>query len=347
MKRKLYITGVLFLLAIFVVVVLTEQVQVPPGDFKRTFLEKERWATQFISIPGHSCEKIINVSSRGIVITTNRPNELVAICEKQITSLLVNEPSFFNAPPGNFKELADSNAFYIFKLNSDSFLVVKPTKHSVVIHTCPPFAFTRCAMVDSNFFVFRKYNYRKRDQLFATLALPNGLGEETNLSAVNRDWGMSTDGALLYNNILKRFIYLYFYRPKAILFDSYLKLTDSLSLLGSDCRGISVIDISANTKDHFTTTKAPTVICNEHACTYQHYLLVHSGIRAKNERAGVFNGAEALDLYDLQSLKYLGSFRIPRYGAIKVRDIQLYNDTLYVLYQNRLGRFAMPYLKPG
>lgn len=335
------------LLAITVLFVLTVQFQIPPGNFKRGFLEKERRAAQFISLPGYSCEKIVSISQQGIFITTKHPDKLVAIRGKEIKELLVNEPLFFNAPLGNFKETGNANAIYIFKINSDSFLIVTPQQHSFVAHRCPPLAFTRCSVLDSNFFVFRKYDYSKRDQLFSTLSFPGRRTDETKLTAFHHDWGMSTDGTLLYNPFLKRFIYAFFYRPKAILFDSSLRLHDSLDLLGLSSQNISVIDVSTNTSEHFTTTRDPLVVCNKHACAYKNYLLIHSAVRGSNERLGLFNKTETLDLYDLIRLKYLGSFHIPRYSANEIRDIQIFDDTLYVLYQNRLGRFAMPYLKPG
>jgi hypothetical protein len=263
------------------------------------------------------------------------------------TNLNISDTAFFyNIPKGNFCIAGDGNNFYFFRINANNYLHLNLKDNSLSECPMPPFAFTKCALSTVHSIIFRRYNSTIKDQEFCVMNLPGTcIRVEQGISERNQDWGMKTDGMLLYDNDNKLNIYVYYKKNSYLVMDSNLRLINTGKTI--DSHTITVQQTMARIYDKknkvdIVTDAAPSRISVIAAAAYKGRLYICSTVKADNEERNNFNENSVIDVYRVKDIKYLGSFYLPRFNREQLRSFIIFKDRLFAAYESGLKVAALP-----
>lgn len=143
-----------------------------------------------------------------------------------------------------------------------------------------------------------------------------------------------TDGSLLYNQQLKRIIYVYYYRNEYFVIKPDLKL----DYKGNTIDTISHAQVSLiqykNSK--MKTFAKPPLTVNKTIATYGNLLYVNSLLPGLYENEKLWRTASMIDVYDLSTKSYRSSFPIYDVGGKKVKAMLVYGSFFYALIDDQL-----------
>ncbi|MFX1705059.1 hypothetical protein PV783_13945 [Chitinophaga sp. CC14] len=149
----------------------------------------------------------------------------------------------------------------------------------------------------------------------------------------------STDGMLLHDSTVGRFLYVYYYRNDLVSFDAGFEHVRTGFTI--DTNTIAKIEISKIKSEHKRTFSSPPKSVNKFACVSDGRLFVYSGLRADNEKGKLSYMACPIDVYSVQSFKYLYSFYIPDYDHSGLHDMAIWKDKLVVLKGSHISVYSM------
>jgi len=148
---------------------------------------------------------------------------------------------------------------------------------------------------------------------------------------------LTTAGILRYSKKMNSLVYIYGYR------NQYIVLDENLNLLH---RGNTIDDVRreminpVETKRDSYTLASPPAVVNASARIYDQILFVHSNVMSSNEDVEHFNQASVVDLYDMNSNRYLFSFYLPDYDGVKMIDFSVADNLITASY----GRYVVSYI---
>jgi uncharacterized membrane protein YphA (DoxX/SURF4 family) len=143
-----------------------------------------------------------------------------------------------------------------------------------------------------------------------------------------------TDGLLLYNQQLKKVIYVYFYRNEFVVANNDF----SLAYIGKTIDTISRAQLDVRTiasKNERKMGKNP-IFVNLLASTYGEYLFIQSDRLGKYESEEIVKSASIIDVYSLTDQNYLFSFYLYHSGLKKLHEFKVEGNDLYALIDNYL-----------
>ncbi|HEX9512284.1 MAG TPA: hypothetical protein VF939_17450 [Puia sp.] len=244
----------------------------------------------------------------------------------------------------NFNYLVSSSHINLFAGNASSIYIIDLPSRNTSRFNISKSTFTRAISISSNSFILRGFDssLKTQDQIFIKVNPVNGLRQkENNISEKKNDAGITTDGILRYDSFSHSVIYTYFYRNEFLCLDTNL----NLRYIGKTIDTLNTFQVvvgALNSQDGKTFTNiSPSRIVNWQNCISNNRLFVNSMIQADNEEPKTFNTNSAIDVYNLTDGHYLGSFYIPLYKDERVRQIQIYNDLIIVLYKNYITTYKM------
>ncbi|OMP80055.1 hypothetical protein [[Flexibacter] sp. ATCC 35208] len=191
-------------------------------------------------------------------------------------------------------------------------------------------------------YVYRTYNTITHSNQIAYANFgERGIASPTLL--VNQQDGVfSTDGTLLYDNITRRFVYVYSYRNQLIAFNTML--SDVIRGHTIDTNSIAKIQFHEVKSEQSMIFSAPPVKPNRHACACNGYLYIYSGLKADNEKGRVAIQSSPIDVYRIADFAYMGSFYVPNYDGKGIRDFAIDRDKLVALRGNEITIYKIPAL---
>lgn len=168
----------------------------------------------------------------------------------------------------------------------------------------------------------------------------NGIQSNHQLLQKQIDGIFCTDGTLLYNDDLKRLIYLYYYRNEFIVADTNLNLQYRGHTIDTFRTAQLKIAYIESEKVHQLLEKR---IVNLGDCTAGDYLYVRSNLLAKNDNQEILNQESVIDVYDLTNNTYRFSFSLRNYrDKVAMRDFMVFdNEILIALYGNYLVKYDL------
>lgn len=143
-----------------------------------------------------------------------------------------------------------------------------------------------------------------------------------------------TDGMLLYNQDLKKVIYVYYYRNSFVVagdnFKSFYegKTIDTITQVPMD-----FAYLKRNTEKKFA--RQPEKV-NRYAATSGNYLFVKSDRLGRYETEEMSRQASIIDVYDLSKRSYEFSFYLYHYGGEEILSFMVYGDILVGLTKKHL-----------
>ena len=211
----------------------------------------------------------------------------------------------------------------------------------------PTMAFTRCVMISPGSYIYRGIsidtNQRAINQLFYKYnSLTHALIKETNISELNNDAGMPSDGLLNYDSKTHLITYSNFYRNKFICMDTNLNLvytSKTIDTINYFQIAPEAGKISKNTS--LVTNTKPKRVINWKSCVSDGLLYNNSKLRADNETKTNSDDHAVIDVYDVKTGKYISSFYVPLYREEKMRDFKIVENRLIAVYKNYIVSYDM------
>lgn len=151
------------------------------------------------------------------------------------------------------------------------------------------------------------------------------------------DGVFDVDGSLVYNQQLKKSIYVYAYRNEYIVTDADLKN----KVIGNTIDTTRHAQIKVRYVHSLDASKlaTPNKVVNRLADTYGKYLYVNSKLIGKYEPTEMWDQASIIDVYDIDKQQYVLSFYLYDEDGEKISDFEVTEDNIYVI----AGKYLVPY----
>lgn len=192
-------------------------------------------------------------------------------------------------------------------------------------------AFTAAEPIDSTTVAFRAIDVKRKVNVLGVFDSKgkSKVKYSRNILKQQIDGIFDTDGMLLYNEEFKQIVYTYFYRNQFITADK----NGRILLTGNTIDTIAHAKIKvAYLKDNSERQMgAPPLLVNAVTATRNNLLFVNSRVPGKFENDKVWKQSSIVDVYDMETKKYLLSF--PVYGAEgqKIKTMFVTSEHLYVM----------------
>ncbi|WP_160143775.1 hypothetical protein [Chryseolinea soli] len=148
-----------------------------------------------------------------------------------------------------------------------------------------------------------------------------------------------TDGMLHYSPVLRRVVYVYYYRNQYILADTNLARVNRFRTIDTTSRArikVSIID-----SDGSTTLGVPPVVVNRRSCVFGVWLFIQSGLVGDNEDPNDLSRYALMDVYNLATHQYKFSFYLPFAGRNQLTSFAVFENRIAAVYGQHLFAYEM------
>ncbi|MET7000174.1 hypothetical protein [Chitinophaga defluvii] len=194
--------------------------------------------------------------------------------------------------------------------------------------------FTRSARVSPELLVIRGLDSAQTHLVFKQINCITGkVGKQAMILEDKQDGGFSTDGYLQYDSLNKALLYLEMYQNRFFCLDTNLNIIyigKTIDTCATNLISIKPVHSGDETK---LMPSTPRQEINKGSFTHNGYLFVMSNLRADNESLIDFNQNTSIDVYEIKSGTYLGSFHIPKNKGKNAIAVQANDNSLIVLYK--------------
>ncbi|RQO75624.1 hypothetical protein DBR43_09815 [Pedobacter sp. KBW06] len=200
-------------------------------------------------------------------------------------------------------------------------------------------SFDKVIALSGTSLVFRTPDKKSNQNVLKKLRVDKPGNDVTHMLEKQVDGFFCTDGELLYDRPSGKMVYLYYYRNAFTVLDSNLKVLLKARTLDTVSRArLNLTEVTSRKK---TSLASPPLLVNSRGCIYQHKLLVSSKLKADNEADKDFKQNFVMDIYNLNTGKYLHSLYLPKFGFKRISDLYIYRDFLYVCYGSFIYKFNL------
>lgn len=200
--------------------------------------------------------------------------------------------------------------------------------------------FSAVAVLGNSQFALRSTSLTQRSQTLGLYSLMAPLANKSRYLLPQQSDGLfDTDGMMLYNPLLDRLHYLYFYRNQYLTLDENMKLIQSGTTIDTITKAVLKV---AYTENGEATMAAPPVTVNKTAAVYHNLLFIHSDRIGRYEGKKIVQHASIIDVYDLNNNAYISSFYVYNVGKEKMRSFRVMGSTFYTLTGNYITAVRLP-----
>ncbi|MDX6187816.1 hypothetical protein SGQ83_00500 [Flavobacterium sp. Fl-318] len=189
--------------------------------------------------------------------------------------------------------------------------------------------FSHYQLMDSLTLIFRSNSNINGESILGSLHFGSKpkIRFNKNLLQKQIDGIFDVDGTLHYDKDIQKLVYVYLYRNQFIVADSLL----NLSYRGKTIDTVSKAQIKVTTVASRQEMKfsAPPVIVNKTSAVYKNLLFVNSALLGKYEPAEMWKDASVIDIYDLNTNSYKGSFYIYHIKNEKLKNFFILGNNFY------------------
>lgn len=197
----------------------------------------------------------------------------------------------------------------------------------------------RCVVIDSSHIAYSFIN----DQVESELGLANLNDNE---STVNEgllqkqvDGLFDSDGALHFDPVLGKIVFLYHYRNQFIVTDTKLSLLYRGKTIDTNTVAkIQVAELKERAQKKLAT---PPLLVNMASAVYRNLLFIRSGLKSRNEPLDLWKAASVIDVYDLQNGHYVASFYVYDIGNEKLQSFVVEGRYLYGIIGKQLVKYKL------
>lgn len=318
------------------------------NNFERNFLKNEPILT-YKTILGESDFSIADITSSNIILYEYRqPYNLLYLNNSldNIDRVTLPIPHASKKIEGyNTIALTDSS-FYL--LNGKSFNAFKISKDfkTVISSRVNSQYFYQSLVLKTNTFVFVT-TIAENNKYRRILRKVNWRGNELNkyLPIKEKEGIYSTDGLLAYNKKSNRIAYMYYYKGIFTCLDTNLRILYNAKTIDTIAHSnLSIINKTTlvNDKKHNVgAASTPPKIVNRSIAISDNYIFINSFIKSNSEDLFRFTNNSVIDIYTIETGKYVASFYIPKDEKNKLTEFRVYNDALYAIYKNKIVMYKL------
>lgn len=243
-----------------------------------------------------------------------------------------------------FKLLIDSPFIYLHINNLSTTLQGKLVGDSTLKFTkLKSELFTKSVQISPSIMIARAFNSQLGNQVFRKINTTTGeILKEAQIIKQQGDNGMATDGFLVYDQESRKLYYTQFFSNEIFCMDTSLNLLFNAKTI--DTTNTTNISLSnedkGSGKANITSSFARSQV-NRLGFSNGKYLFISSSLRSDNEKISDFRNNDPIDIYELNTGKYIGSFYIPKINKQSFRSAIAKGDTLYVLHYNQLNAYIL------
>lgn len=246
-------------------------------------------------------------------------------------------------PPGIHHPILvmDSTNMVLFDGDKHTIFRKKVDEDTFRAEIVPGQIFTKALMLRSDKIVLRQFIDGIRDQNLVVYDLNNKTTIEGNgLTKLYYDSGMAEEGKLYYDISNQQIIYVFNKRNSFLVLDTNLCLKNTGKTIDTISNVFEKVKRFKRDETYIATNAAPTLIYNKASAVAQGILYHYSKLKADNEEEKFVHACN-IDQYDLKTLKYLGSFYLPKLDKEEVRSMTIDNGILYAVYSYHLAAYKI------
>ncbi|MFH7018609.1 DoxX family protein [Flavobacterium sp. FlaQc-47] len=198
------------------------------------------------------------------------------------------------------------------------------------------YLFSHAQPMDSTNLAVRYLVPKSGESAIGNLDLNDTLKSKFDTSLLQKQFDgiFDTDGTLLFNEQIKKIVYVYYYRNEYMVIRPQLKINFRGSTI--DTVRIARIDLIQYKNSKLKTFAKPPLMVNKIAATYGEMLYINSTLPGLYESEKLWKTASIVDVYNLNDKTYRSSFPIYDIGGKKVKSIIIYGSFLYALIDHTL-----------
>lgn len=161
--------------------------------------------------------------------------------------------------------------------------------------------------------------------------MEGNIEDAAKISFIKGTLDFKYDGKLSYDIVKKRLVYVCYYCNKIAVFDTGLREKVIFHSLDT----FSTPRVELQKSGLSVTHAAPPTMVNKSSCANDGVLYVHSSIKADNEKFSDFKDRFTIDMFNLNTGKYLGSFYLPLEGGKKISHFKVVYGNKLITLNNR------------
>lgn len=150
---------------------------------------------------------------------------------------------------------------------------------------------------------------------------------------------IATNGNLLYNKKIEKFIYLYYYKNEYKIISK--QLAHEFTGKTIDTIKNPILDISHHSKKGETKVGGKSVLVNLQSATSGNHLYIHSNRLGKFEDDKILKTASIIDVYDLRDNTYAFSFYLFHQRDQTLTEFKVTKDLLVAIVGDKLWLYKL------
>lgn len=236
-----------------------------------------------------------------------------------------------------FTLLLKDNGLTIAASNTPALYETNGNEPAVDRYPFPQRSFTRVVAISCNSYVFRGRDtaVKTKDQTFFKGSPTAGItGRENNVSKRVGDYGLSTDGMFDYDKTTHLLVYVPFYGNSFLCMDTNLVKQYEVTTVNDKSTFINSTGFAEAHDQKMVTNVGPKRLLNTFSNVYHGTLYIKSDARSQVQDAATFASNSTIDMYDVASGHYKGSFYIPDYKEEKPFSFKIADRSIVALYKS-------------
>ncbi|MEZ7497851.1 hypothetical protein QO200_03775 [Flavobacterium sp. Arc3] len=189
--------------------------------------------------------------------------------------------------------------------------------------------FSHYQLIDSLTLAFRSNNTRKGESILGSLYFGDKSKAHFNANLLQKqiDGIFDVDGMLHYDKDLQKLLYIYLYRNQFIVADKALNLNYRGKTVDTISKAqIKVANVASRQERKLAT---PPLVVNKTSAVCKNLLFVNSALLGKYEPTEMWKEASIIDIYNLNTNTYQGSFYIYNIKKEKLKNFFVLDDNFY------------------
>lgn len=201
--------------------------------------------------------------------------------------------------------------------------------------------FSHYQLIDSLTLAFRSNNTINSENILGTLHFGKEPKAHFNPNLLQKqiDGIFDVDGFLHYDKDLQKLVYIYLYRNQFIVADKMLNLGYRGKTIDTISKAqIKVVNVASRQERKLA---APPLIVNKTSAVCKNLLFVNSALLGKYEPEEMWKGASIIDIYNLNSNSYQGSFYIYNIKNEKLKNFFVRDNNFYGFIGQHLVHYKL------
>ncbi|RZL20118.1 MAG: hypothetical protein EOO89_01255 [Pedobacter sp.] len=338
-KAIIILSAVVLIIGTFIAITYlkAQRNNIIDNGFKRLFLKSE--LSLLKTIPNsNDGKKIAGSTNHNFFISTLNPGQIISydwqLLSDSTYHFEINEVPRLKPV---FITTIDSPRFYLDACNVPAHYQASFENLKIISESVSDFAFNQAVHVNNNIFLWGIGKNSARIKIFRKLNLSTEQYLDVPFDQTIVGKHTPNDGMLQYDELYSHLIFTFFYSSQFLILDTNLKILNIGKTVDTGFSHPSISFEQELKSGTLVSNKNAGKIVNKNTCVDNGKLFITSMLRADNEINDDFNSNLVIDVYDLTTRRYLGSFYIPNNSQDKLRSFSIERDRLLALFKNTIA----------